>query len=83
MESEKNIKLPKIIKSFMLCYIGGYGLINSTIVVGHNYIFLQILVTAVCSFIFAYGFISMKEDYKNGGLKKIWRKMKNRKNDNN
>lgn len=81
-ESDKDIqftKMPRIVIHFMYCYIGGFGLVSVMDAVNAEYMFFKILMLVICSLIFSYGFISLKEDYKSGGFAKIRDKFNSKK----
>jgi len=67
-------KMPKIVIHFMCCYVGGFGLVNVMDAVNGEYMLIKIITVTVCSVVFAYGFISLKEDYKKGGFDEILKK---------
>lgn len=62
--------------AFAICYIGGYGVLHITNHISPNYMLIQILALSACSFLCVYGWIALVDDYKNGGLAKIIKRIK-------
>ena len=75
MEDER-VKMPRLIKAFLLCYIGSYPIMgyyqsNST-----EYLFLKIVILTISSLFFSYGVICFIQDIKSGGINYVIEKIK-------
>lgn len=78
---DKREKMPRLIKAFLLCYIGSYPIMayyqtNST-----EYLFTKIVILTIGSFFFSYGVICFIQDVRSGGINLVIRKIKEFLND--
>ena len=73
------IKMPKILKYFLICYVGIVGvmmLTRSDMGEDIGWKLFYIISLSVYTALAAYGLISFLEDLRNGGLKSVIRKIR-------
>ena len=78
MNNIKNerVKMPKPLKAFIYCYIGGYP-IAMYFTQGSKFpLVFSVLMLVIGSFFFSYGVVSFVLDIKKGGISKVIRKIK-------
>ena len=76
---EDRIKMPKVLRYFIVCYIGVVGIMMLTRTDMSEDIPTKIfwaLTLSLYTALATYGFISFLEDMKNGGFKNVIRKIK-------
>lgn len=61
---------------FVFCYVGGYGVLNITNNINPNEIGLQIVILVICSFLCVYGLLTLVDDFKTGGIRRIINRIK-------
>tara|TARA_R110002012_G_scaffold56403_1_gene144535 strand:- start:196 stop:444 length:249 start_codon:yes stop_codon:yes gene_type:complete len=68
--------MPKILKAFLFCYMGGYILSSHFGTSLSENVFLKITALTLGSVFFSYGVICFVDDFKKGGINFVINKIK-------
>lgn len=68
--------MPRLLKGFLFCYMGGYILSSHFGANISENVFLKITALTLGSVFFSYGVICFVDDFKKGGIKFIINKIK-------
>lgn len=67
---------PYSVVAFMLTFVGMYGIVSVTSSLNEANIGISVVLMVPFSFVASYGIISLKEDIKRGGIRKVINKIK-------